>query len=144
MRRIENRPLWLGHDRDVRELHPLLDLGVSAVVDVCDTEPIPWLPHEIIRCRFPLAESSRNPSWLVEMTCETVASLIRAGVPTMVVCTRSYSRSACVAAAALALAEDRPILEMLSKIIGSEPITYSRELLVQFRNGLRSSLSKVS
>ncbi len=144
MRQVENRPLWLGHDRDVRELHPLLDLGVTAVVDVCDVEPIPWLPNEIIRCRFPLSESRRNPAWVVALACETVASMIRAGVPTMVVCSRSYSRSACVVAAALAMVEDRPIVEMLAKIMGDRPIEYSRDLLFQVRNEVRSALAKVS
>jgi protein-tyrosine phosphatase len=103
MRNVTGYPLWLGHAGDVREPAALLESGISAVVCVAANEPLAALPRDVLYCRFPLIDGAGNPDWLLRMAVETVASLLRSGIPTLVYCSAGMSRSPAVAGAALTL-----------------------------------------
>src|ERR1043165_3254275 len=104
MRQVPGRGLWLGNAGDLRESEAVLGAGVEAVVELADSEPFAVLPRELVRCRFPLSDGGDNPAWLLRLAAESVAALLRAGVPVLVCCSAGMSRSVCVAAAGVALA----------------------------------------
>jgi hypothetical protein len=117
MRRVAGRPLWLGHRGDARDPAALLSLGIIAVIDLAAEEPFATLPREIVYCRFPLADGPDNPRWIVRSAVETLAGWLREGIPTLVSCGAGMSRSPAITAAALAIAEGRPIEECLAEIV---------------------------
>jgi hypothetical protein len=137
MRQVVGRPLWLGNAGDLRDARAVLAAGVGAVVELADSEPLAVLPRELVRCRFPLSDGGDNPTWLLRLAAESVAALLRAGVPVLVCCSAGMSRSVCVAAAGVALAEGRPLPEALAAVAGSGPADVSPGMLVQLREALR-------
>lgn len=136
MRQIAGRLLWLGNAGDLRDARAVMNVGIEAVVELADNEPMAILPRELVRCRFPLSDGGDNPAWLVRMTAESVAALIRAGVPTLVCCSAGMNRSVCVAAAGISLVENRPLAETLVTVVGSGPADVSPGLLMQFSAGV--------
>jgi protein-tyrosine phosphatase len=138
MRQVASRPLWLGHAGDLRDPRAALAAGVEAVVELADSEPPAALPRELVRCRFPLSDGGANPPWLLRLAAESVAALLRAGVPTLVCCAAGLSRSVCVAAGGIALAEGRPLPEAVSAVVGPGPADVSPGLLAQLRDALGS------
>lgn len=141
MRQVTGRLLWVGHAGDTRDPRSVMDAGIEAVVELADSEPLAALPRELIRCRFPLSDGGDNPSWLLQLAAETVAALLRGRVPTLICCGCGLSRSVCVAACGVALAERCPLDEALKAVVGSGPADVSPGLLAQFRAalGLRSA-----
>jgi hypothetical protein len=125
MRLIPGRKLWLGTAGDLREPRAVLAVGVEAVVELADSEPPAPLPRDIIRYRFPISDGGENPPWLLSLAVEGVAGLIRAEVPTLVVCSAGMSRSIAVVACALATLEVRPPPEMLRQIAAGGPADVS-------------------
>jgi hypothetical protein len=128
--------LWLGNAGDLWDPRPLLATGVAAVVELADSEPFAVLPRELVRCRFPLSDGGENPSWLVRLAAESVAALLRASVPTLVCCSAGMSRSVCVAAGGVQLAEGIPLAEALSVVFGSGPVDVSPGFLRQVQQSL--------
>ncbi len=98
------------------------------------------LPRELVRLRFPLSDGGDNPSWLLRLAAESVAALVRSGVPVLVCCSAGMSRSVCVTAVGVALAESRPLAETLVSVVGSGPVDVSPGLLMQFQKTLGRSL----
>src|SRR5262245_1254794 len=139
MRPVAGRPLWLGNAGDLRGPRAILDAGIEAVVELADSEPLATLPRELVRCRFPLSDGGDNPAWLLRLAAESVACLLRAGVPVLVCCSAGLSRSVCVAAAGLALVEGRSLAEALRAVVGSGPVDVSPGLLVQLQQALGES-----
>jgi hypothetical protein len=133
MRQVAGRPLWLGHAGDLRDPRAVLAAGIEAVVELADGERMAVFPRDLIRCRFPLSDGGTNPPWLLRMASDTVAALLRAGVPTLVCCANGMSRSVCVTACGLALAEGRPLDETLKVVVGTGPADVSPGLLAQLR-----------
>jgi hypothetical protein len=136
MRQVAGRKVWLGHAGDLRNPRAVLAVGIVAVVELADSEQMAVLPRELIRCRFPLSDGGINPPWLLRLTSESVAALLRAGVPTLVCCSCGLSRSVCIAAAGIAVAEGRSLDESLSAVVGSGPADVSPGLLAQLRDVL--------
>lgn len=136
MRQIAGRLLWLGHAGDLRDASAVMNAGIEAVVELADNEPMAILPRELVRCRFPLSDGGDNPAWLLRLAAESVAALIRGGVPTLVCCSAGMSRSVCVIAAGIALAENRPLAETLVTVVGSGPADVSPGLFEQFQKAL--------
>ena len=128
--------MWLGNAGDLRDPRNLLDQGIDAVIELADNELSTVLPRELIHCRFPLSDGGENPSWLLRLACESVAALLRANVPTLVCCSNGLSRSVCIAAGGIALAEDRPLKESLSLVANSGPADVSPELFKQLQNAI--------
>jgi len=136
MRQLADRPLWLGNAGDLRDARAVLAAGVEAVVEVADSELFAVLPRELVRCRFPLSDGGDNPAWLLRLAAESVAAMLRAGVPVLVCCSAGMSRSVCVAAAGVALVEGRPFAEVITAIAASGPSDVSPGLLVQLQRAL--------
>jgi protein-tyrosine phosphatase len=114
----------------------LLDAGIGAVVELADGEPLAALPRDLVRCRYPLTDGGGNPPWLVRLAVESVAALVRAGVPTLVCCGCGLSRSVGVAAGGLARAEGRALNEALAVVVGSGPADVSPGLLAEVQVAL--------
>ena len=136
MHQVPGRALWLGNAGDLRDARAILLAGIEAVVEVADSELLAVLPRELVRCRFPLSDGGDNPPWLLRMAAESVASLLRAGVPVLVCCSAGMSRSICVAAGGVARAEGRHLAEVLPEVVGSGPSDVSPRLLTQLREAL--------
>jgi uncharacterized protein (DUF433 family) len=139
MRQVVGRALWLGNAGDLRDAPAVLNAGIEAVVEVADSEPLADLPRDLIRCRFPLSDGGDNPAWLLRLAAEAVAALLRAGVPVLVCCSAGMSRSVCVTAAGVALAEGRPLAEAVAMATESGPVDVSPGLLVQMREAVGES-----
>jgi hypothetical protein len=136
MRQVVGRPLWIGHAGDLRDARALMSAGIAAVVELADSEPMGLLPRELVRCRFPLSDSGDNPPWLLRLASETVAAFLRSSVPVLVCCSAGLSRSLCVAAGGLALADGRPLTESLSLVARSGQADVSPGLLGQLQTAL--------
>jgi hypothetical protein len=136
MRRIDGRRLWIGNAGDLREPAPIFEAGIEAVVEVADSEPMATLSRELVRCRFPLSDGGDNALGVLRLAAEAVAGLLREGMPTLVCCSAGMSRSICVAAGAIALAEGRPLAEALAIVVGTGPADVSPLLLEQVRQAL--------
>ncbi len=136
MRQVPGRQLWLGNAGDLRDARSVLAAGIVAVVELADSEPLASLPRGLVRCRFPLSDGGDNPAWLLRLAAETVAALLRADVPVLVCCSAGMSRSVCVAAGGVALAEKRSLAESLSAVVGAGPADVAPGLLVQFQQAL--------
>jgi protein-tyrosine phosphatase len=114
----------------------LLAAGIEAVIELADSEPFSVLSRELVRCRFPLADGGGNPPWLLRLAAETVAALLRAKIPTLVCCAGGLSRSVCVAASGVLLAERLPLDEALALVVGTGPADVSPGLWAQFQTEL--------
>lgn len=113
--------LWIGNAVEARDVRHLLNLGVSALVDLAIEELPQSLVRELVYCRFPLMDGASNPPELLRLAVETVASLIRHGTPTFVFCGAGMSRSPAITAAALAVVEKANPNEVLKRIVSGHP-----------------------
>ena len=136
MRQITPRQLWIGNAGDLRDPHTVLATGIEAVVELADNELLASLPRDLVRLRFPLSDGGDNPAWLLRLAVKSVAALLLARVPVLVCCSAGMSRSVCVAAAGIALAEGRPLTEALAEVAGAGPADVSSGLLVQVQQVL--------
>ncbi len=134
MRQVADRKLWLGHAGDLRDPRAVLAAGIEAVVELADSEQMAALPRELVRCRFPLSDGGINPPWLLRLASDSVAALLRAGVPTLVCCSNGMSRSVCIAACAVADVEGQPLDEALRAVVGSGPADVSPGLMAPLRD----------
>lgn len=133
MRRIPDYPLWLGHVGDARDAGGLLSAGVDALVDLAINEPPVAPTRELVYCRFPLIDGGGNPRWLLRAAVETVAGLIRDGVPTLVYCGAGMSRSPSVAGTAIALVRGCRPEEGLALALSSSRADVSPALWAEIR-----------
>src|SRR4051794_30317718 len=140
MRQVAGRSLWLGNAGDLRDARAVMAAGVEAVVELADGDPLATLPRELVRCRFPLSDGGDNPAWLLRLAAESVAALLRAGVPVRVCCSAGRSRSVGVAGAGVALVEGRPLADALAAVAGSGPADVSPGLLGQLQQALVASV----
>jgi hypothetical protein len=108
--------LWLGNVSDIRDPSTLLGEGIEAVVDLAAGESPAQLPRELVYCRFPLVDGAGNSRWLLNSGVETVASLLRARVPTLVYCGAGMSRTPAIVAAALARVGGMPMSVALAQV----------------------------
>ena len=136
MRPIAGRSLWLGHAGDLRDFRAVMDAGIGAVVELADNEPMAVLPRDLVRFRFPISDGGDNPPWLLRLAVDSVASLLRAGVPVLVCCSAGMSRSVCVAAGGVAIAEGLTLAEAMTAVVASGPVDLSPGLLHQLRRAL--------
>jgi hypothetical protein len=133
MRQVPKRNLWIGNAGDLREPRAIFEQDIQAVIELADNEPFANLPRDLIRCRFPLSDGGPNASWLLRMACEAVVALLRAQVRTLVCCSNGMSRSVCVAAGSISLAEGVPRRDALTLVAASGPADVSPELFDQLR-----------
>ncbi|MFM9962335.1 MAG: protein phosphatase [Planctomycetaceae bacterium] len=114
MRQIAPHALWLGHLGDVRDWRAVFAAGIQAIIDLAGNEAPAVPPRDLIYQRFPLVDGAGNPDWLLKLACHTVADLLSANIPTLVYCSAGMSRSPIIAAAAIALATNRPLDEAMT------------------------------
>lgn len=139
MRQIPDCKLWLGHVGDARDLTRLLSAGIVAVVDLARDEATPPLARELVYCRFPLIDGSGNPRWLLRSAVETVAGLLREGVPTFVYCGAGMSRTPSLAGAAIALARGCTPSEGLAHAVRERAADVSPALWSEIQETIASS-----
>jgi protein-tyrosine phosphatase len=128
MRKVSPHELWIGHVGNLNDPRELLKQGVQAVVELADNEPMATLPRELIRCRFPITDGDEQRLWLLRLAAETTAALLRAQVPLLVCCSNGMSRSVCIAAAALVVAEGISPKAAISLVAGEGPTDISPAL----------------
>jgi hypothetical protein len=136
MRHILDTNLYIGHAGDLSDLPALGNAEIEAVVELADSEQFAELPRSLLRFRFPLADSEGNPPWMLRMAAETVGTLHRSGVRTLVCCSAGMSRSLCVTAAAVALGSDIPLVEAMAKVAASGPCDVSPALFAALQIAL--------
>lgn len=113
MFQVPDYNLWLGNGGDVRNPRQVLDKGIVALVELGAEEPIVAMPRDLIYCRFPLVDGPGNAPDLLRLSIQTIISLLRANVPTLVYCNAGISRGPAIAAAALALVSQKTPEETL-------------------------------
>jgi len=121
MREIIPQKLWLGDAMDARNLVRLHDIGIVAVVDLAREELPPQVTRDMTYCRFPLIDGAGNAPELVSAAIETISSLIRKQVTTLVSCGGGMSRSPTIVAAALAIVRIDSPDNCLQQIIDGHP-----------------------
>jgi hypothetical protein len=136
MRQVPERNLWIGNAGDLREPRAIFDHEIQAVIELADNEPFAALPRDLIRCRFPLSDGGPNASWLLRLACEAVAALLRAQVRTLVCCSNGMSRSVCVAAGSISLAEGVSLHNALTLVADSGPADVAPELFDQLQKAM--------
>jgi hypothetical protein len=107
MKKAGERNLWyggVGAARDVAKLH---EIGIEAVV-LLASDLVDLPARELTVCRIPLVDGDGNVSWRLRLAVDTVASLVRQHVPTLVCCSNGMSRSLAVVAVSLAEIDGQP------------------------------------
>ena len=117
--------MWIGHAGDLNNPREILNQGVQAIIELADNEPMAILPRDLIRCRFPINDGAEERLWLLRLATETTAALFRAKVPVLVCCSSGMSRSVCIAAGALVIAERVPLKTAVSLIANEGPTDVS-------------------
>lgn len=102
MRDVYQGLLFVADAPSARDAKLLYKFNIIAVVDVAANEQPAQLPREFIYCRFPVLDGSGNAPSVLKLAVETIASLVRDEIPTVVACSAGMSRSPAVAAASLA------------------------------------------
>src|SRR5436189_2563319 len=102
MRKLDPYPLWIGSIIDGWSLPGIHSAGIRAVVDLASNEAPIKVTRDLVYCRFPIVDGARNDRNMLRLAINTVESLLRGNVPTIVFCSAGLSRSPAVAAAAIA------------------------------------------
>lgn len=121
MREIIPQTLWIGNARDARNVKGVLDLGISAIIDLAMEEPPVTFPREIVYCRLPLIDGDENSLPVLQTAIETLIRFIQAGEPTLVACSGGMSRSPAIVAAALSKINATSFDEAVEQIAATGP-----------------------
>lgn len=121
IRRLPPYPLWIGHAGHVRNLRTVLDVGITALVDLALNEPVPQIPRDLIYCRFPLIDGVGNEPRLLRAAVHITADLLRLMVPTLIFCSAGSSRSPVISAAAISVVSRRSPTVCLAEVARSIP-----------------------
>jgi protein-tyrosine phosphatase len=121
MNQIQPHRLWVGHADDATGYQLLLDAGIEALVQLGEEQPPARPPYELIYCRFPLIDGTGNRPETLRLAIDTVAALVRLGVPTLVSCDAGLSRSPVIVAAALAIDSGEPPEVCLRRVVSHHP-----------------------
>lgn len=121
MNQILSYPLWIGHGGEGHDFPTIFAAGIEAVIELAVEEPVSPSPRELIACRFPLHDGAGNRQAVLVLAIRTVATLIEAGIPTLVCCSGGMSRSPAVVAAALALVRHETPASCLKQVTFHHP-----------------------
>ena len=116
MREVIPERLWIGNAGDARDPSGVLDAGVTALVNLAAEELPPTLPRDILYSHFPLVDGPGNSAAMLKITVDTVVSLLREKIPTLVYCGAGMSRSVAIASAAVAHWRGETIEETLKAL----------------------------
>jgi hypothetical protein len=108
--------LWVGHVGDARDFRRLFDQGIKSLVELAAEEAPVQAPRELIYCHFPLLDGPGNDPDVLSLALNTVTSLLRIHLPTLLTCSSGVSRSPAIAAAAMALAYQEKPEECLLRV----------------------------
>ena len=128
MREILPGKLWLGNAGDVRDPEPLLQAGVVAVLNLALEEASLAMPRGMIYCHFPIMDGAQDVQGVLHLAIQTLVSLVKNQVPTLVHCGAGMSRSPAIVAAALAVVEGGSPDERLRQIVAGHPRDVSAQL----------------
>jgi protein-tyrosine phosphatase len=103
----------------------LYEHRIEAVVDLAYEERPADLPREFVVLRYPLTDDGANNPVLLIAAVNSVAELIRGGIPVLVCCGAGMSRSPAVAATALSVAFGTSREECLRKLAEIGPADVS-------------------
>ena len=120
--------LWLGHALDIREPGPLIDTGITAVIDVAYEELPALLPRQLIYCRFPLNDGGGNDATVLLQAVQTLVDLLANGTRTIIACSAGMSRSPTVAAHSLAFHLSEQPENVISRIAEIKSLELKPEL----------------
>jgi hypothetical protein len=121
MNQILPYPLWLGHSGEGRDFKGIFDAGIRALVQVAAEEPPPQPPRDLVVCHFPLIDGTGNRTELLHLTVQTVTTLLRLHLPTLICSGAGVSRAPAVAAVALAALLNQPAQQCLQRLVQSHP-----------------------
>lgn len=131
MRPLVGHTLWIGNRSDVLRPGQARSAGIEAILDLAVEEaPLPF-HREGILLRVPLCDGGGNEPSLLRLAVVSLESLVRARVPTLVVCSAGLSRSPSVAAWACARATGADAHEMLKAIAAGGPTDVAPALWAQ-------------
>ena len=128
MREVLPNHLWIGNAGDGRDAGRLLRAGVAAVINLAAEEPSPNLPRSMIYCHFPLMDGPQDDESVLDVAIQTVGSLLKKEIPTLVYCGAGMSRSPAVVAAALSIVQGGSPDEKLKEIVAGHPHDVSPNL----------------
>ncbi len=140
MREILAGKLWIGNAGDGRDPGRLLRAGVAAVINLAAEEPSPSLPRSLVYCHFPLIDGTPESPGLLAVAIQTLVSLLKNRVPTLVYCGAGMSRSPAVAAAALAMVHGGSPEERLRVAVAGQP----HDVSPQFWEAVRGAVTKMT
>jgi protein-tyrosine phosphatase len=136
MRAVTGYSLWIGNRGDVRAPGQARKAGIDAIVDLAVEEaPLPF-HREGVLLRVPLCDGGGNAKELLALAVVSVESLVRSGVPTLVVCSAGLSRSPAVAAWACSRVSGRSAGEVLAEIGRSGPTDVAPALWGEFARAM--------
>jgi protein-tyrosine phosphatase len=133
IRNVYSNVLYVGNATDARDLRRLYDTSIRAVIDLALNEPPVQLGRDFIYCRYPLNDGEGNSDALVTLAIQTVVSLVRDEVPSLVACSAGMSRAPCIAAASVALLTGRAPDDCLLQLITDAPNDVSQILWAQVK-----------
>ena len=128
MREIIPGKVWLGNAGDGRDPARLLEAGIGAVINLAVEEPLPVLPRTMTYCHFPIMDGAQECEGVLAAAIQTLVSLLRNQVPTLVHCGAGMSRSPAIVAAALAIVEGGSPEEKLRQVVSGQPHDVSPQL----------------
>ena len=128
MREILQRKLWIGNAGDGRDPERLLAAGIVAVLNLAAEEPSPFLPRSMVYCHFPIMDGSQEGHGVLDVAIQSLVSLLKNQVPTLVYCGAGMSRSPAVVAAALSIVQGGSVDERLRDVVAGHPHDVSPQL----------------
>ena len=134
MREILPGRLWLGNAGDTNDCSSIFEAGIVAIIDLALERIPPALARSLIYCRFPIIDGGQSGQEVLQAAIETVVSLLRKEMPTLVVCGAGMSRSPAVVAAALSIINSGNPDNWLRQVVSGHPHDISPQLWMDVRN----------
>jgi protein-tyrosine phosphatase len=128
MREILPHKLWLGNSADARNVECLMQTGIAAVMDLAIEQLMPSLPRSLIYCRFPIMDGQQSSQSMLRVAIETLVSLLKKDIPTLVCCSVGMSRSPAIVAGALTIYLGGNPDDRLREIVMGRPHDVSPQL----------------
>lgn len=113
--------LYVGNVLDARDLRSLYDTGIKAVVDLAINETRAQLGRDLIYCRFPINDGDGNSDAMIQIAIQTVCSLVRDQIATLVACSAGMSRAPSIASTSIAIITNQLPDECLRTVIKTSP-----------------------
>ena len=128
MREILPGMLWLGNAADARDVESILQAGIVAVMELAIEQPVQPFPRSMVYCRFPILDGQQGSQEVLRAAIETLISLLKEKIRTLVYCGAGMSRSPAVIAGALSILHGGSPDERLRQIVSGYPHDVSPQL----------------